>query len=105
MKNQHSISQNPDSLGSSSVSKKQRQRRPLTLSFSVLPDDALVDIHVVCDVSGKRPTAIHAGVKSGAFPAPEKFGPRCSRWRVGLLRRWLAAPLNFGNHQSSAKGK
>lgn len=77
------------------TSKKQRQRRPLTLKFSDLPDEALVPINVVCDVCGNRPTAIYDGIKKKTFPVAEKFGLRCSRWRVGQLRRWLANPRNY----------
>lgn len=100
MSNQNSIFQNSESLGNPSNPQKQRQRRPLSLKFSDLPNEAFVPIGVVCDVSGKRPTAVHDGIKKKTFPAPEKFGSRCSRWRVGQLRRWLADPLNFSNSPS-----
>ncbi len=75
--------------------KKSRQRRPLTLKFNDLPDEALVPINVVCDICGNRPTAVYDGIKKNTFPASEKFGLRCSRWRVGQLRRWLADPHNY----------
>lgn len=73
----------------------QRPRRAISLKFSELPDEAFITINLVCDVSGKRTTSIYAAIKDGQFPPPERFGSRCSRWRVGEIRRWLANPHNY----------
>ena len=77
-----------------------RMRRPLALKFIDLPDEAFITINLVCDVSGKRTTSIYAAIKDGQFPSPERFGRRCSRWRVGEIRRWLVDPFTY-----KAKGK
>lgn len=74
---------------------KSRKRGDIALKFDDLPDAALIPIVVVMDVVGKRKTSIYAGVKSGKFPTPEKFGTRCTRWRVGTVRKWLASPLDY----------
>lgn len=70
-------------------------RRSLSLPVNSLPDDALVDIRVVSDVVGLKTTAIYARIKNHTFPNPERFGTRCTRFRVGKLRRWLADPMNY----------
>lgn len=72
-----------------------RKRGAIALKFDDLPDSALIPIIVVMDVVGKRKTAIYAGVKTGKFPTPERFGSRCTRWRVGSVRKWLAAPNDY----------
>lgn len=74
---------------------QQKTRRPMALKFDELPDEALVPINVVMDVTGRRTTSVYDGVKSKTFPSPEKFGARCTRWRVGKLRRWLADPVGY----------
>ena len=74
---------------------KQRPRRPLTLKFDDLPDDALIPISVVMDVTGRRTTSIYSDIKQHKFPSPERWGSRCSRWRVGLIRRWLVSPASY----------
>jgi predicted DNA-binding transcriptional regulator AlpA len=76
-------------------STKQRPRRQLTLKFDDLPDNALVCIDVVMDVTGRRTTTIYSEIKNNRFPAPERWGSRCSRWRVSKVRQWLANPSNY----------
>ncbi|MDP3087088.1 MAG: AlpA family phage regulatory protein [Methylotenera sp.] len=75
--------------------KPREPRRPISLPVNSLPDDALVNIQVVSDVSGLKTTAIYGRIKKHSFPSPEKFGTRCTRWRLGKLRRWLADPWNY----------
>lgn len=42
-------------------------------------------------LTGKGRTKIYALIKGGAFPQPERDGPRCSRWRAGDVLEYLAA--------------
>jgi len=57
--------------------------------FSSLPDEALVPISTVCAIRGRSRASIYRDVKAGRCPAPVAAGPRCTRWRVGLLRQYL----------------
>ncbi len=72
-----------------------KTRRPMALKFDDLPDEALVPINIVMDVTGRRTTSVYDGIKKKTFPSPEKMGTRCSRWRVGKLRRWLSDPSSY----------
>ena len=72
-----------------------RPRRPITIEIGALPDDALVDKHVRRAVTGLGDSETYGRIVEGRFPAPLKLGKRCSRWRVGELRAWLADPLNW----------
>lgn len=74
---------------------KSHKRGPVTLRFGDLPDEALIEIVFVMDVTDKRKTSVYAGINAGTFPAPEKFGSRCTRWRVGDIRKWLASPNDY----------
>lgn len=80
--------------------RKLRPRRPLCLTPGDLPDDSLVDKYVRRAVSGLGDSQTYTLIQQGRFPAPLKLGPRCSRWRMGDLRRWLADPLNFSSSPS-----
>lgn len=75
--------------------KPRSPRRSISLPVNSLPDDALVNIQVTSDVVGLKTTAIYDRIKKHIFPKPEKFGTRCTRWRLGKLRRWLADPWNY----------
>jgi predicted DNA-binding transcriptional regulator AlpA len=55
-----------------------------------LPDESLVDIENVIRMVAMRRTWIYEKVRAGRFPAPLKIGT-ASRWRLGDVRRWLAA--------------
>lgn len=75
--------------------KPRTPRKSISLPINSLPDDALVDIKVTSDIVGLRTTAIYGRIKALKFPAPERFGTRCTRWRLGKLRLWLADPWNY----------
>jgi prophage regulatory protein len=45
----------------------------------------------VSALTGKGRTKIYAEIKAGAFPAPERDGPRWSRWRAADVLAYLAA--------------
>ena len=72
-----------------------RPRRPITIEFDRLPDEALVDKHVRRAVTGLGDSEAYERIRKGTHPAPLLLGKRCARWRVGELRRWLADPLNW----------
>lgn len=59
-------------------------------SKTQLPDDALIDMERVIDLVGMRRTWVYDEIRAGRFPAPIKLGT-ASRWRLGDVRRWLAA--------------
>ena len=59
-------------------------------SFDDLPDAAHVDVKVVAALFGKSVSSVWRDSKNGLIPSPVKFGG-ATRWRVGKLRRALAA--------------
>lgn len=62
-------------------------------AMSAIPSDladlALLDIKVVCELTGMKSTSIYSWVAAGKFPEPIRLGPRCTRWRAGDVRAWL----------------
>ncbi len=68
-------------------------------AFDQLPDSALLrEANLVA--SPKRPgpallpfsaATLWRKVRAGQFPAPTKLGERITCWKVGDVRRWLAA--------------
>lgn len=59
------------------------------IEFDQLPNDAHVDIKVVCGLFGiAEPTAWN-WLRTGRLPESKKFG-RATRWRVGDIRHALA---------------
>lgn len=56
-------------------------------NFDHLPNTALVPLPVVAAIRGRSPASIWRDVRAGRLPAPINAGPRCTRWRVGDLRR------------------
>jgi predicted DNA-binding transcriptional regulator AlpA len=57
--------------------------------FDVLPDDAHVRLPVVMALCACSAASVWRYVKSGALPAPRKFGMRVTAWNVGQLRAVL----------------
>lgn len=76
-------------------SKPRGPRKSVATPIQTLPDDALVDIKVTSDMVGLKSTAIYDKIKKGIFPVPERLGTRCTRFRLGKLRRWLADPWGY----------
>lgn len=72
-----------------------RPRRPSRIVPGDLPDDSLVDKYVRRAVTGLGDSQTYELIKAQRFPAPLRLGARCSRWRMGELRRWLADPLGY----------
>ena len=73
-----------------------RPRKPITVELCALPDEALVARDITEAVSGLKNSRRCELINEGRFPAPIKLSPRCARWRMGDLRRWLADPLGYG---------
>lgn len=56
-----------------------------------LADVAFLDIRDVCALARMSASWIHDEVRTGHFPQPLRFGPRCTRWRSADVRDWLIA--------------
>lgn len=46
---------------------------------------------VVFELTGWKRSKLYSEVRAGRFPAPERDGPRCSRWRAGDVLQALQA--------------
>ena len=51
-----------------------------------MPDNAAIDIGVLCVLKSRSPASIWRDVKAGRIAAPFKAGPRSTRWRLGDVR-------------------
>lgn len=61
-------------------------------NFDTLPDSALIRMRQLSEVLPLHKTTVWRRVKSGTFPAPVRFAEgRCTAWRVGDVRSWIAA--------------
>lgn len=83
---------------------KTRQRKPLAINVDQLPGPALVDKYTRRAVTGLGDSETYDRIAQGRFPAPIKLGPRCSRWRMGDLRAWLADPIGWRAVEAQTKG-
>jgi prophage regulatory protein len=61
-------------------------RQPLEV---VQIEDAMLELRTVTAVTGRGKSSIYAMVARGEFPAPVRYGKRCSRWQAGAVTRWL----------------
>jgi prophage regulatory protein len=52
-------------------------------------DAALLDISDVCALARMSPSWWYDEVRAGRAPAPLRFGPRCTRWKLADVRAWL----------------
>jgi predicted DNA-binding transcriptional regulator AlpA len=57
--------------------------------FKYQPDEAWVDLKVVCVVRDRSPSSTFRDVKAGRLAPPIKIGPNAVRWRVGDVRQSL----------------
>jgi predicted DNA-binding transcriptional regulator AlpA len=78
-----------------SVTARKAAEKPNTVpsaleNFKSLPDEAYVDVKVVCGLLYCAESTYWAWVKQGRLPKPRKFG-RSSRQNVGGIRAVLAA--------------
>lgn len=62
---------------------------------NVLPEtihpEQRLNIGAVMVLTGTKKSKIYADVAAGKFPAPERDGPRCNRWRAGDVLDHLAS--------------
>ena len=65
-----------------------RTRRTLEL-FSLLPDDAMLDVRVVSIILNRSVASIWRDAKCGRLANPIRIGARSARWRVGDVRNAL----------------
>jgi predicted DNA-binding transcriptional regulator AlpA len=57
--------------------------------FGQLPDEAHVDVKIVCGIIGIAEPTAWTWLRNGRLPKPRKFG-RATRWNVGELRKFVA---------------
>jgi prophage regulatory protein len=60
--------------------------RPLPADVA---DVAFLDIKDVIAAVRMSASWIHDAVRAGTFPAPLRYGNRCSRWQAASIRKWL----------------
>jgi predicted DNA-binding transcriptional regulator AlpA len=63
----------------------QRVKRTLEI-FPFLPDDALIELRVVCALRGRSRASIWRDAAQGRLAQPVRVGARSARWRVGDVR-------------------
>lgn len=74
-----------------STSPSHRQPREETQPLHALQvQDALLKLSVVRGVTGLSASSIYRLARRGEL-VPIKMGARCTRWRAGDVRVWLAA--------------
>lgn len=64
-------------------------------SIAVLPTtlhpEQRLKLAAVEALTGTKKSKLYAAIRAGQFPAPERDGPRCSRWRAGDVLAHLQA--------------
>lgn len=66
------------------------QSNPTVLPETIHPEQRL-KLAAVETLTGTKKTKIYAAIKAGRFPAPERDGTRCSRWRAADVLAHLAS--------------
>jgi predicted DNA-binding transcriptional regulator AlpA len=56
-----------------------------------LPDEAQVSVKTIAALTGNGVSTIWRYAKNPDFPKPTKLSARCTRFRVGDVRAWLAS--------------
>jgi predicted DNA-binding transcriptional regulator AlpA len=74
-------------------------KRPLAAD---LADVAFLDISDVCAAVRMSASWVHDEVRAGRFPAPMRFGVRCSRWKASSVRRYLIERAEQASEEASA---
>ena len=80
------VTASPKDAGPGGLSEKVKRRVDRafeTLPF--LPDDALVDIWIVCAMKGRSKASVWRDVAAGRLPTPVKLGGS-TRWCLGAVR-------------------
>lgn len=60
-----------------------RRNRPLPPDVAAV---AFLDINDVCAAVRMSASWIYDAIRAGRFPAPMRFGAKCSRWRAADIR-------------------
>ena len=58
-----------------------------------MQDEQLIARPSVESIAGIRKTELFRRIREGAFPAPVKLGPRCTRWAKSEVLAWVNARL------------
>lgn len=66
-------------------------RAPVALPETMHPEQRIA-MPMVEQLTGRRKSHLYGEEKAGRFPAGERDGSRCTRWRVGDVLAWLANP-------------
>jgi len=62
----------------------QTNRAPLVAAIpEAFHPEQRLRFEVVSELTGWKRSKLYAEVRAGRFPAPERDGKRCSRWRAG----------------------
>ncbi len=61
---------------------------PIALPTSIHPEQRL-NIQAVEVLVGVKRSKVYSLIKAGKFPAPERDGPKCSRWRAADVLDYL----------------
>lgn len=72
--------------------KKKADRPAINIShFGNLPNDAIVSVRAIAALTGNGVSTIwRYAAQNPDFPKPVKLSARCTRFRVGDVRAWLA---------------
>lgn len=69
---------------------QRRSHNELIAGFDQWPDEALVDVPVVGALTGSGESTVWSRVKNDPdHPKPIKLSARCTRFRVGDIRRYI----------------
>ena len=77
-------------LGLEPDARTKRLKKALQV-FDSLPALALINIDVVCALSGRSPASVWRDSATGKLPSPVRMGRHSTRWRAGDIRQALAA--------------
>lgn len=69
--------------------RRQRRRLEVVARQANAAEDDFLHIASVEARVGLSRSKIYQLIREGKFPAPSKFGSRCSRWRAGGIKCWL----------------
>ncbi len=64
---------------------------PHTQVPETLHPEQRLRFETVAALTGWQRSKLYAEIRAGRFPAPERDGPRCSRWRAGSVLDALRA--------------
>lgn len=65
--------------------------------FPHLPDDAHIDMRVFSSLCCRSAASLWRDLALGRIPQPVRFGPNCTRWRVGDVRAYLKGKRSDGH--------